>query len=217
MSSSDTSVTSREAAQPLILIVSAPSGTGKSTLIRRVMAARSDLSLSISHTTRPPRPGEADGTHYYFVSPEEFAELRDADKFAEHADVFDRCYGTSKAEIQRIRSGGCHVVLDIDYQGAQQLVENYPDAVSIFILPPSLRALATRLRGRHTESEAAITTRLSKAQLEIQHAGSYKHVVVNDEVDRAVDQLEAIIEAELTRTPRMRPVIDALLAEPMPE
>ncbi len=197
----------------LLLILSAPSGGGKSTLARRLRATRDDVEVSVSHTTRAPRGEEQNGVEYHFVSKEEFLRLVDEKAFAEYATVYGNFYGTSRAVVEGILSRGNHVILDIDTQGGEQLMAAYPEAVSVFVVPPSLEELEARLRTRGTESEDSLTTRLALAQEEMAVAGRYDYVVVNDQLEPAVKTLHGILDSETNRSSRMKPVLNALLSD----
>ncbi|TNF29482.1 MAG: guanylate kinase [Deltaproteobacteria bacterium] len=190
-----------------------PSGSGKSTILKAVMAQDARLALSVSHTTRPPRPGERDGVEYHFVDDATFDQMVADDAFAEHAGVHAKRYGTSKAEIARLRGAGRDIVFDIDVQGAAQLRASYPEAVSVFILPPTMAALEERLRGRKTESEEQVQIRLQNARAEIARADTYDYLIVNDAVDEAVDDFLAVIHAERRRGTRIRSITVRLLEE----
>ena len=177
-----------------LIILSAPSGCGKSTVIRRLLQDRSlPLHLSVSATTRPPRPGEIDGIHYRFWTPERFRQERDRDGFLEWAEVYGNCYGTPRSEVTAYRDSGMGVLLDIDVQGAAQVRVCCPDGRSIFLLPPSLEELERRLRARGTESAASLQRRLTAAAAEMAHAGAYDYRVVNDDLDRAVAEVRALV------------------------
>jgi guanylate kinase len=184
----------------LLFVISAPSGCGKTTLLKRVMASLPGLVFSVSHTTRPPRQGEVDGQHYHFVDQPCFERLRDQDPpgFLEWAEVHGNIYGTSVAEVSRRQRAGLDVILDIDVQGAGQ-VRGRARAVTIFIAPPSWGELERRLRGRGTESEASIALRLDNARREMACAPSYDYLIVNDRFDEACDSLRSIIIAERSR------------------
>ncbi|WP_028584634.1 guanylate kinase [Desulfogranum mediterraneum] len=184
----------------LLFVLSAPSGCGKTTIVRQVMATLPGLAFSVSHTTRTPRAGEEDGVHYHFVEAAEFLRIRDLEPsgFLEWAEVHDNCYGTSKAEVERIQSGGNDVILDIDVQGAAQVMEQ-ATPVTVFIAPPSLSELERRLRQRGTEDEATIQLRLENAGEEMEHAGLYDYLIVNDDLAEAVESLRSIIIAERCR------------------
>ena len=179
-----------------VFIISAPSGSGKSTLVNRLMASDKNLIFSVSYTTRAPRGHEKDGQAYNFITREDFEARIAKGEFLEHALVFGNSYGTHRGILERGRSEGKDVVLDIDVQGARQLKEQIPDAVSVFILAPSREELAKRLRARSEDSEAVIERRLSGAAGEIQDYRLYDYVLVNDDVDRASQRLQAIVEAE---------------------
>lgn len=190
-------------ASGLLLVLSAPSGCGKTTIVKRVMRNLTGLVFSVSHTTRPPRPGEVDGVHYHFVEEAVFSAIRDEQPtgFLEWAEVHNNMYGTSVNEVARHRQAGCDVILDIDVQGAAQ-VRQRVHPVTIFIAPPSLAELERRLRGRGTESEATIGVRLNNARKELACAGSYDYLIVNDRLDEAVESLRSIIIAERCRQRR---------------
>jgi guanylate kinase len=182
-----------------LFVVSAPSGAGKTTLCSRLLERFPDLAYSISHTTRAPRPGEREGRDYFFVSRDQFLEMIDQGRLLEYAEVFGRYYGTSrKFVVDRLRSGQ-GVLADVDVAGARQIKNNYPDAVLIFIVPPTLAELERRLRNRGTESEADLSRRLNEARRELEVRDLYDYLVVNDEVDRAVDDLAAVVRAESIR------------------
>jgi guanylate kinase len=182
-----------------LFVVSAPSGAGKTTLCSRLLERFPDLAYSISHTTRAPRPGEREGRDYFFVSRDQFLEMIDQGRLLEYAEVFGRYYGTSrKFVVDRLRSGQ-GVLADVDVIGARQIKNNYPDAVLIFIVPPTLAELERRLRNRGTESEADLSRRLNEARRELEVRDLYDYLVVNDEVDRAVDDLAAVVRAESIR------------------
>lgn len=183
----------------LLYIVSAPSGTGKTTLLKRVMGYLPDIRFSISYTTRPPRPGERDGEHYHFVSPERFQQMVDKGAFAEWAEVFGNRYGTALDSIRESRSRGVDLILDIDSQGARQIRERFNGGVFIFILPPSLDALKQRLRARGVDGQ---DSRVAKAREEMKHARWYNYIIINDRVVEAAEQLKSIIIAERCRRER---------------
>ncbi len=179
-----------------VFIISAPSGSGKSTLVNRLLASDKNLIFSVSYTTRAPRGAEVDGQQYRFITREEFEARIANGEFLEHAEVFGNYYGTHREILERGRTEGKDVVLDIDVQGARQLKEKIPDAVSIFILAPSRDELAKRLRARSEDSEEVIQRRLAGAAREIQDYRRYDYVLVNDDVDRASERLQAIVNAE---------------------
>ena len=199
-------------ASGLLLVLTAPSGTGKSSLLRALLAKEAGLRFSVSHTTRPARTGETDGVDYHFVDREMFERIRDQGGFVEWAEVHGRLYGTSHAEIQTALTGPAEVLLDIDVQGARQLVARYPRAVTVFLLPPNLATLEARLRGRGTETEANVRARLRAAAREVRQYAAFQYLVVNDAIDRATEELRAIVAAERARTARRLAVADRIVA-----
>ncbi len=184
------------------LILSAPSGGGKTTIARELLARRDDLGYSVSATTRPQRPGEIHGTDYFFLPPADFADRVARGEFAEWAEVHGRQYGTLRTEIDRVLASGRNVVMDIDVQGAAQFVEAFPDSVLVFLLPPSAQTLVTRLAGRRTEGPDAMRVRLTAAMRELAAVPLYHYVVVNDNLDDAVGRVSAIVDAERSRRDR---------------
>jgi guanylate kinase len=189
---------------PFPLILSAPSGGGKTSIARRLLERRSDVGYSISCTTRHPRAGEVAGRDYFFLTPEEFRARRERGEFAECAEVHGQWYGTLRSEIERVLAQGSHVIMDIDVQGAAQLARAYPHAVLVFVLPPSADVLLKRLRARKTEDRASLARRMMNALEELRHAEDYHYVVVNDDLDRAVARVSAVIEAETSRRERVQ-------------
>jgi guanylate kinase len=189
---------------PFPVILSAPSGGGKTTIARMLLGRRPDLGYSVSCTTRAPRQGEVPGRDYYFMSRAEFIAKREQGAFAESAEVHGNLYGTLRAEVERVLSSGQHVVMDIDVQGAVQFVRAFPQSVTIFILPPSAEVLLERLRGRKTESPAQLAARLQSALQELQQVDEYEYVVMNDELERAVSSVESIIDAEVVSRERLK-------------
>ena len=186
---------------PLLLIVSSPSGAGKTTLTNALRARVSGVNFSVSHTTRKPRASEQHGREYYFVDREEFQRLIEQDAFLEWALVHGNFYGTSRSEVER--AGGCRALLfDVDYQGARQIRCAEPDAVTVFILPPDMATLEARLRGRASEDEPAVQRRFQAAQAEIAHYGFFDYVLVNDDLELATQRLIAIFLAEECRRQR---------------
>jgi len=181
--------------QGLLFIVAAPSGAGKSSLVNAVLAEDPGLRLSISYTTRAPRPGEADGREYHFVDRDAFLRMAAAGDFLESAEVHGNFYATSQRQIERIRAGGHDAVLEIDWQGAQQVRRLFPDAIGIFILPPSLAALRHRLVARGQDSDAVIQRRLAAAEEEMSHAAEFDYAIINNEFDEARRDLAAVIRA----------------------
>lgn len=194
-----------------IFIISAASGTGKTTLVSRLLAKNPDIRVSVSHTTRQPREGEQNGVHYHFVERAQFEQLIAENAFLEHADVFGNYYGTSFNSINSLIEAGYDVILEIDVQGAEQVRRALPQSCSIFILPPSFDILAGRLNGRSTDSAEVIATRLAKARQEIEQAVQFDYVVVNDQLDTAEADLLHIIKAGRLKQAVRRPFIQNLL------
>jgi guanylate kinase len=197
----------------LLFIVSAPSGTGKTTLCRAMTQVFPGLRYSISFTTRPPRPGDENGRDYYFISPAEFQERIDRNDFAEWAEIYGCRYGTSRSLLDKIRGEGRDVILDIDGQGARQLREQDLGGIFIFLLPPSLAELRRRLSLRGTEGKAAMQERLRRSQIEMSEARGYDYLIVNNDLEKAKDQLKAVIIAEHQRLPHMQATLERLLNE----
>lgn len=187
----------------ILLILSAPSGAGKTTLAHALIARTPNLGWSISHTTRPRRAGEVDGKDYHFVSEETFLTLRDQGAFAEWARVHSAYYGTTRTTIENTLNLGQDLLLDIDVQGAEQLKSCYPEAVLVFILPPSWQKLEERLRARGTDGEAAMTQRIRRAQDETRELARYDYCVINDQLEAGVATLHAILCAERARVSRL--------------
>ena len=185
-------------------IVSAPSGAGKTSLVAALVEKVPRLRISVSHTTRTMRPGEEDGVNYHFTDRDSFVRQVEQGRFLEHAEVFGNLYGTSADWVKQTLNGGEDVILEIDWQGATQIRKQLPDAVSIFILPPSLDILAQRLRGRETDDDAVIQRRLDGAQDEMSHFAEFDYLIVNDDFQRALYELEAIVEARRLDTPRQQ-------------
>ena len=184
--------------RPRLFVVTGPSGAGKGTLIRKLVASRADLAAAVSATTRPLRPGEKDGREYHFLSPDEFQRRIDAGEFLEHVDyVSGHRYGTLREEVDRILSSGRSVVLELETRGAKEVQAALPDAVTIFIEAPSFAELERRLRDRATESAGEIGERLELARRQAEEAGDFDHVVTNDDVARAVGELSAIFDRSL--------------------
>lgn len=179
-----------------LYVISAPSGAGKTSLVKALLAAHPELVVSVSHTTRPPRPHEGDGRDYHFVSPGEFARLVTAGAFLEHARVFDNQYGTGREQVAAQLAAGRSVLLEIDWQGARQIRLGMPGCVSIFILPPSRGALEERLRTRRTDSDAVIARRLADAATDMSHCPEFDYAVVNDRFEQAVAELLTIIDVD---------------------
>jgi guanylate kinase len=197
----------------LLLILSSPSGAGKTTLTRKLQERFPLLRFSVSHTTRKPRANEVDGKDYHFVDRKSFDELVEKDAFVEWAHVHENCYGTSQAEIDRARAEpGCvGMIFDVDYQGARQIRAKQPDAVAVFILPPSMIELERRLRGRASDSDEVVRRRFAAAKVEIEHYGFFDYLVVNDDVESAFKHLEGIVLAERSRRFRRADLAERLL------
>lgn len=186
-----------------LLVLSSPSGAGKTTITRRLVAGDPGLTLSVSVTTRPPRDGEVDGRDYSFIDRHHFDEMLAQGEFLEHASVFGHCYGTPRGPIEVALTAGHDVVGDVDWQGTQQLAKSVPrDLVSVFVLPPSLAALDARLRARAQDSAAIVAARMAKSVEEMSHWPEYDYVIVNHEVEESVAQVRAIVTAERLRRVR---------------
>lgn len=211
--SSDASPSVGTADAFLLLILSSPSGAGKSTLCAKLSERFPGLRFSVSHTTRKPRANELDGREYHFVDRASFERMVETDEFVEWAEVHGNLYGTSASEIERARSGHDGVLFDVDYQGARQIRARYPEAVAVFILPPSLVELEQRLRTRASEDEASIKTRLSAALGEINHYGFFDYMVVNDQLQVAAEELRGIVMAERCRRARRARMAERMLIE----
>ena len=185
------------------IILSAPSGGGKTTIARALLARRHDIGYSVSCTTRAPRTGEIPGKDYYFVSRSEFLAKRERGEFAESAEVHGNLYGTLRSEVLRVLQAGQHVLMDIDVQGAVLFTKVFPQSVTIFILPPSAEVLLERLRLRQTESAQQLADRLQSALQELQSVDEYEYVVVNDDLDRAIHRVTSIVDAEVSSRERV--------------
>ena len=194
-----------------LVVVSAPSGTGKTTVVERLVERCSNLVRSRSYTSRPRRPGETDGIDYNFVSRPIFEEMVSSDAFLEWAQIFGNLYGTARKDTEEALAAGQDVLLVIDVQGARLVRERMPDTVGVFVLPPSFDVLATRLRGRNQDPEAAIEKRLATARAEVDAVDQYDYVIVNDDLDACVDELEAIVRAERARRVRRADEISDIL------
>ena len=194
-----------------LIVLSGPSGVGKSTLIAELLSERDDIYFSVSFTTRQPRMGEADGLNYNFVSLQVFEEMIARDEFLEYAKYVDHYYGTSLRLIEEKLSAGTDVLLDIEVQGAAKVREKCPDAVFIFIVPPSFEELSRRLHGRHTDDESVINGRLEKARMECREIPNYDYVVVNDKVSHAAAEIMAILTAEGCRTQHCKNMIEGVV------
>ncbi len=196
----------------ILFVVSSPSGGGKGTLIRRVLATVPRLGYSVSWTTRPPRAGERHGAHYFFATPEEFAAAAACGEFLEWAEVHGHCYGTSRTFVAQELAAGRDIILEIDVQGAAAVRQGGLDAVSIFILPPSYEVLRVRLIARKSESLTDLALRLRNARAEVAHYSEFDYVVLNDEVERAAAQLASIIYAARAERPRQETLAQRVLA-----
>jgi len=195
----------------VLFVVSAPSGAGKTSLLRALIPTDARLRLSVSHTTRGARPGEQDGTHYHFVDRARFEAMVAAGEFLEHARVFDNLYGTAERSVRDVLGANFDVVLEIDWQGARQVRARFPEAVSVFIVPPSVEALRQRLSGRGQDSAEIIDRRMRDARSELSHFGEYDYLVVNDDFDEALADLRAIVGAERLRLARQQARLGAAL------
>jgi guanylate kinase len=195
-----------------VFIISAPSGSGKSTLVSRLLEKLEGLTFSVSYTTRKPRGNEIDGEDYHFINHTEFERLIESDEFLEHANVFGNYYGTHIGELELARQTGKDLVLDIDVQGAAQLKKRIPDAVTIFVLPPSREELEQRLRARSQDSDEVIRRRLADAAEEIRKYHQYDYVLINEDLDLATENLMSIVRAERVRRDRVEDRIQPILA-----
>ena len=198
---------------PFPVILSSPSGGGKTTIAHQLLATRKDVGYSVSATTRAPREGEVDGRDYHFRTPADFRRGQAAGEFAESAEVHGHLYGTLRAEVERVLSEGKHVIMDIDVQGTKQFVTAFPESVLIFILPPSAEALVERLSARGTEDPKSLIRRLRSAKDELKAVDLYPYVVVNDRIDSAVAAISSIIDAEGVKRSRNRRPLAARIRE----
>jgi guanylate kinase len=194
-----------------MFVVSAPSGTGKSTILECVVEGLRNIRLAVSHTTRPPRKDEMDGGDYYFVTPTQFEKLVEADRFLEWAEVFGHRYGTSREEYERAMRDGMDLITDLDVQGAASVREKIPDAVTVFILPPSYKVLEERLRGRQKDASEVIERRLAAAIEELRRYREYDYVLVNDKLEECVKELRGVIRATRARLDRAEAVAQSIL------
>ena len=195
-----------------VIVVSAPSGAGKTTLCRRLLAELADIEFSVSHTTRPAREGERDGVDYHFVTGDAFEKLRERGEFIEWALVAEHLYGTSAAALRRVTERGHDVLLDIDTQGAAAIRRLIPEAVHVFILPPGTEALRARLTGRQSETPASLARRLQLARDEVDKAPGYDFIVVNDDLEEAFDRFRAIVVSTRSRRERQVRRLEGILA-----
>jgi guanylate kinase len=202
--------------QATLFIVTAPSGAGKTSLVKALVESTDALCVSISHTTRAPREAEVDGVNYNFVSQEQFFAMREAQEFFESAEVYGNFYGTSKTWVNEQLDAGTDVILEIDWQGARQVREQHPEACSIFILPPSLKALTERLTGRGQDDADTIARRMQQAVAEISHVEEADYIVVNDDFDKALSELRGLVLAQRlladVQLDRLTPMLAELLA-----
>ena len=194
-----------------LLIVSAPSGAGKTSLIKALMEQDQRVEVSVSHTTRPPRPGEVDGVNYFFISTETFHEMREAGAFFESAEVFGHFYGTSLTQLEARLSDGADVILEIDWQGAQQVRKLLPDSAWLFILPPSLAALKSRLQARGQDAEDTIDVRMRAARDEMSHWDEADYLIINDQFDSALEALQALVRSLRLRTGQQQSALQNLI------
>jgi guanylate kinase len=193
-----------------LIVISAPSGTGKTTLVKRLLEKESNMIASVSFTTRPRRENEIEGVDYFFVDRSEFRQMVVMDEFLEHATVFDNYYGTQKKIVSNNLQKGLNVILEIDWQGAQQIREKMSDCVMIFLIPPSKNVLLSRLKNRGTDSEEEIENRFNQAVLDLNESSKFDHVLVNDQIDQAVDNIVLCIQGNLNKTNQSRKVDQAL-------
>lgn len=187
-----------------LIIITAPSGAGKTTMVRGLLARDTNVQLSVSYTTREPRPGESEGVDYHFVDFAGFRALRDRGEFLEWAEVHGNYYATSKVWLKQQMEAGRDILLEIDWQGAQQVRKAFPESVGVFVLPPSMEALESRLRGRGTDSDDVISRRLLGARGEMRHVSEFEHVILNNELQQAIDDLVAVVRASRLRYANQR-------------
>jgi guanylate kinase len=206
-------VNAAELQRGLLFVIAAPSGAGKTTLVRRLMAENSKLQFSVSYTTRPQRKTETEGIDYHFITPEAFDAMVSTGDFLEHANVFDYCYGTSKSQVESLLNEGHSVIVEIDWQGAQQMQGRMADCCSVFILPPSVGELERRLTGRGTDSDAVIQRRFRDAMDDMSHWHEFDYVVINQDLDEATAELTAIIRGEGSENAASGPKMTARVAE----
>ncbi len=200
-----------------LFTISAPSGAGKTSLVKALLEKTSDIAVSVSHATRARRPGEVDGRDYHFVSIEQFEQMVSDDAFLEHARVFDNYYGTSQQAVEDLLAQGKHVILEIDWQGARQVKQKLPDTVAIFILPPSRETLRQRLTDRATDDQSIIERRMADADREMSHFSDAEFLVINDDFNQALSDLESIIRAQALTLERQKLKYPQLIASIGPE
>lgn len=202
--------------QGRLFVIAAPSGAGKTSLVRALMQQEPGLKFSISCTTRPPRANEVDGRDYFFLDPDTFRRMIAEGEFLEHAQVFDNHYGTPRAQVEQTLASGQDLILEIDWQGARQIRAALPQAIGIFILPPTRAALEERLRQRRTDSPEVIARRLRDAVADMSHWSEFQYVIVNDSFERALEDLRAVVQgrgqALASQRPGLKPIVAALLA-----
>ncbi len=196
-----------------LYIVAAPSGAGKTSLVRALVERVPGIAISVSHTTRPPRPNDRDGVDYYFLTEAEFKQKAEAGDFLEHAEVHGCFYGTSKSWVLKQLEAGTDIILEIDWQGAALVSRLMPDAVSIFIFPPSMAVLSKRLHARGQDDQAVIDSRLAAAKAEMQHFADFKYLVLNDDFEVALDDLSSVVRAERLLLDRQQQNLSKLLAD----
>ena len=198
-----------------LFVFSAPSGAGKTSLVKALLETTEDVSVSVSHTTRSARPGEKQGVHYHFVDEVSFLQMQQNNEFLEHAKVFNNYYGTSHKVVEQMLQNGIDVILEIDWQGARQVERLFPDAVAVFILPPSKEALLTRLRERGQDSEEVIQQRMDEAVSEMCHYDEFDYIVINDHFNQALEELKTIVLSRrlltMNQKLRNRQIIENLL------
>ena len=192
----------------VLVVISGPSGVGKTTIIKALLSRRDDVIFSVSCTTRPKRPGEVHGRDYFFITEEEFRAMVERGEFLEWAEVHGHLYGTPRKFVDKALREGKSVILDIDVQGAMKVMETFKDGVFIFIAPPSLKALEERIRKRKTESEESIRRRLEDAKWELKHIDKFQYLIINEELDNAIRELDSIITSEKIRVSRMREEVE---------
>jgi guanylate kinase len=213
LSNAEQNETVRISRRGLMLVLSSPSGAGKSTISKALLKNHVDLTMSVSATTRPMRPGEVEGQDYFFIDQKKFEEMVQADEFLEHATVFENSYGTPKGPVEATLKDGCDVLFDVDWQGTQELERNARnDLVSIFILPPSVEELERRLHGRAQDSDEVVAKRMAKATSEMSHWNEYDYIIVNEDVDASVARVEAILTAERLKRTRQSGMVDFVRA-----
>ncbi|MEO5343300.1 MAG: guanylate kinase [Gammaproteobacteria bacterium SHHR-1] len=176
-----------------LIVISAPSGAGKSSLVKALIESTANVQVAVSHTTRPPRPGEQDGVHYHFVAKERFQQMVREGAFIEHAQVFDNFYGTAKSSLEDPLQQGIDLILEIDWQGAQQIRTLYPDCISLFIAPPGLEELRKRLRARGQDNEEVIERRMRDAQAEMAHVHEFDYLVINEDFNEALTEIRSLL------------------------